>query len=64
MHVADNVGHNVRTTDMFSTFHAMKIIATVTPSSPITHKIQRINVTMDDVKAVFNIDIKNTTSPC
>ena len=50
---------------MFTTFHAMGIIATVTPSyHPITHIIQHINVTMDDVKAVFNIDIKNTTSPC
>ena len=49
---------------MFTTFHAMGIIANVTPSYPISHRIQHINVTMDDVKAVFNIDIKNTTSPC
>ena len=56
-HVADNVDHNVRTLDGLDTFHGMGIIATVTPSSKISFQIPKMNVTLDDIKAVGRIPI-------
>ncbi|VDI23197.1 Hypothetical predicted protein [Mytilus galloprovincialis] len=56
-HVADNVDHNIRTLDGHGTFHGMGIIAGITPGYNHKTIVQRLNVSLDDIKQIGKIDL-------
>lgn len=58
----DNVDHNLRTLDGKGTFHGMGIIAMVTPGAKSNRKIQRVNVTSEDIANIGRIDIHHFLS--
>ena len=60
-HIADNADHNTRTLDGLGTFHAMGIMATITPAIRLNKLIPRINVALEDIKAVGQINIASYT---
>ncbi|XP_052087706.1 uncharacterized protein LOC127724691 [Mytilus californianus] len=57
LHVADNVDHNIRTLDGHGTFHGMGIIAGITPGYNHKTIVQRLNVSLDDIKQIGKIDL-------
>ena len=57
-YVADNVDHNIRTLDGNDTFHAMGIIATVTPGTKQAQVIAKEKVNPKDVSTTGQIQIQ------
>lgn len=55
--IADNVDHDTRTLDGKGTFHGMGMIAAFTPGLPCNKPIARSKATIDDVKAIGNVNI-------
>ena len=58
-YVADNVHHNIHTLDGHNTFHAMGMIAAVTPATSSTVQIPRVSVTAEDTAAIGKVNIKH-----
>lgn len=62
-YIADNVDHNLRTTDGHNIFHGMCILATVTPGIPSSTSVRRVEVTNEDISSIGRINIHNFVSP-
>ena len=69
-HIADNVDHNIRTTDGLNTFHGMGIIAAVTPRVTATKLVPKVEVLSKDIMQIGNIETqlfhrhRNSSSSC
>ena len=56
-YVADNVDHNIRTSDGMNTFHGMGMIATATPATANNRHVPRITVSAEEISAVGTVNI-------
>lgn len=63
-YVADNVDHDICTLNGINTFHAMSIIASVTPKTVQTLQVARRAVSAEDIAQVGRINIRHFTSVC
>ena len=56
LHIADNVDHNIPTTDGLNTFHEMGIIAAVTPRVTATKLVPKVEVLPKDIMQIGSIE--------
>ena len=55
-HVADNGDHNLRTLNGLNTFHAMGIIAAITPGKVSRERVPRLTMSSDEIVKIGNLE--------